>query len=147
MKIRVFLLLIAAIAVTSCDSNDPVSNLTNEEQILEYLQDNNITASKTDSGLYYVIDEPGSADRPSATSVVRVTYRGYMLNGDQFDGGTIDISLQQVIAGWTEGIQLFGRGGSGALYIPSDLAYGSRGAGSIPPFTPIAFDIELLDFQ
>ncbi len=119
---------------------------------MQYLTQNNITAQKTASGLYYVIETPGSAERPTASSIVTVDYQGYLLNGDIFDssfsrGQPLEISLSQVIAGWTEGIALFGRGGKGSLYIPSSLAYGTRGSGPIGANTPIAFDIELKDFR
>lgn len=147
-RVLYFLIAMSSImTITSC-GNDDSPDVTIEE----YIEQNNLNATMTASGLYYVIDEPGSAERPSATSNVLVHYRGFLLDGSQFDssfdrGQPIDISLQQVIQGWTEGIQLFGRGGKGLLLIPARLGYGSRGSGSIPPNAPIAFEIELIDFS
>ena len=145
-------LFILAFAGISCGDDGP--DLSSDELIQQYLTANNITAEKTASGLYYVIDEPGTSEMPTRSSTVTVHYHGYLLNGDVFDssvdrGEPLEISLRSVIAGWTEGIPLFGKGGKGALYIPSQLGYGSQGtsSGSIPPNTPIAFDIELIDFK
>lgn len=138
---------------TSCGNDEPVPVRPSEELIQEYLTANNITAQRTDSGLYYVIERPGSAEKPSASSTVIIDYKGYRLDGKVFDssidrGEPLQISLSRVIPGWTEGIQLFGREGKGMLFIPSQLAYGTRGAGGdIPPNTPIAFDVELYDFR
>ncbi|MCL4116374.1 UNVERIFIED_CONTAM: hypothetical protein GTU68_026975 [Idotea baltica] len=119
---------------------------------MEFFEKNNITPQQTASGLYYVIDEPGSAEKPTSTSTVVVHYKGYFLDGGQFDssydrGEPSAFGLNQVIQGWTEGIPLFGRGGKGSLYMTSTLGYGGRGNSSIDGFTPLAFDIELIDFQ
>ena len=65
---------------------------------------------------------------------------------DQTTSGPATFPLSRVIAGWQEGIPLFKKGGKGLLLIPSTIAYGSRGAGSIPPNAPIAFEVELVDF-
>lgn len=122
------------------------------EVIQNYLEENGLTAQSTASGLHYIIEEPGSAEHPSATSDVTVSYKGYFTNGQVFDqsqpGKPITFNLQQVIPGWTEGIQLFGRGGKGTLLIPSGLGYGKRGSigGAIPGNTVILFDVELINF-
>jgi FKBP-type peptidyl-prolyl cis-trans isomerase len=94
----------------------------------------------------------GSDTMPTATQTVTVHYHGYLLDGTVFDssidrGAPATFSLTSVIPGWTEGIPYFGIGGTGKLLVPSQLAYSSQGTntGSIPPYTPIAFDIELLD--
>ena len=133
--------------ISSCGGDD----LPEDQQLMEFFEKNNITPQMTASGLFYVIDEPGSNEKPTAQTAVTVHYRGYFLDGDEFDssynrGEPSTFGLNQVIAGWTEGLQLFGRGGQGSLYLPSNLAYGSRGNSSIPGFTPIAFDIELINF-
>lgn len=133
--------------ISSCGGDD----LPEDQQLMEFFEKNNITPQMTASGLFYVIDEPGGSEKPTAQTAVTVHYRGYFLDGDEFDssynrGEPSTFGLNQVISGWTEGLQLFGRGGKGSLYLPSNLAYGSRGNSSIPGFTPIAFDIELIDF-
>ena len=128
--------------------------VSSEEQIVQYLAANNITAQRTSTGLYYVIEEPGVDPKPTRSSTVTIDYRGFLFNGDVFDssydrGQPLVISLRQVIPGWTEGIPLFGSGGKGKLFIPYELAYGTNGTsnGSIPPNTSIGFDIELFSFQ
>jgi len=125
--------------------------LTYETSLFEaYLSANNLTAQTTSTGLQYIIEEPGSGGNPSATSQVQVNYKGYFLNGEVFDqsnGTPLSIGLANVIKGWTEGIPLFQKGGKGVLLVPSNLAYGVNGSGSIGPNTPILFDVELVDFN
>ena len=118
--------------------------------ILQYLEDNNLTAIEDESGLFYIVDVPGGAQKPTLSNNVTVTYKGYFLNGDVFDqtpaGEDITFPLSGVIEGWQIGIPKFGKGGSGQLFIPSSLAYGSRGSGGVGPNTVILFDVALLDF-
>lgn len=122
----------------------------NDVLLSEYISANNLVAEKTASGLYVVIEEMGSDTMPTASQTVSVHYHGYFLNGEVFDssidrGTPAEFSLTAVIAGWTEGIPYFGEGGKGKLLIPSHLAYGPQGNSSIPGYTPIAFDVELLE--
>lgn len=159
MKMRIhssMLLLLAGcfILLSSCggdDFNAEEQRMLDDEALQAYFSQNNISAQKTASGLYYVIDEPGNSDKPTRSTTVEVHYRGYFLDGQQFDssydrGMTSTFSLRSVIPGWTEGITLFGVGGKGSLYIISELGYGPNGSsgGNIPANTPIAFDIELI---
>jgi FKBP-type peptidyl-prolyl cis-trans isomerase FkpA len=119
----------------------------NEIDILKYIDDNSLEATKTDSGLYYVINEEGTGARPTANSIVTVDYKGYFLDGTVFDESNSDglsIGLNQVIAGWTEGIQLFKEGGDGVLLIPSNLGYGIRGSGAVPGGAVLIFDVKLI---
>jgi len=107
-----------------------------------------VIAEKTSSGLYVVIEEAGNDTMPTSTQAVTVHYEGYYLNGDVFDssiarGNPSTFLLNQVIAGWTEGIPYFGEGGKGKLLIPAHLAYGA-GSQSIAPYSPLIFDIELI---
>ncbi len=138
----------ATLFLSACGDNEGPGG-TSEEQLQAYFTENNISPEQTASGLYYVIDNPGGSEKPTPTSTVTVIYRGYFLDGGDFDSSNnapITFSLRRVIRGWQEGIPLFGRGGSGTLYIPFELAYGSVGQGDIPGNTAIAFDIEVLDF-
>ena len=108
---------------------------------------------ETASGLQYIIEEAGSDTKPGPTDQVEVHYRGTLLNGTEFDSSykrneTIVFGLNQVIPGWTEGVQLIGKGGKIKLFIPSNLAYGERGAGGlIPPNSTLIFDVELIDIK
>ena len=97
--------------------------------------------------------EPGYGSRPKATETVKVHYRGTLIDGKQFDssydrGEPISFPLNRVIQGWTEGLQLMPIGAKYEFYIPSDLGYGSTGAGAvIPPNATLIFEVELLAIQ
>ena len=102
------------------------------------------------SGLRYEIVQPGQGAVPKATDAVKVHYTGKLLNGTVFDssvqrGEPVDVQLDKVIPGWTEGLQKISKGGKIRLYIPPHLAYGDSGQGAIPPGAALIFDIELLD--
>ncbi|MDY6814487.1 MAG: FKBP-type peptidyl-prolyl cis-trans isomerase [Pseudomonadota bacterium] len=104
----------------------------------------------TESGLQYEVIEEGSGDKPSAEDTVRVHYTGELLSGEVFDssrerGEPVTFALNQVIPGWTEGLQLMSEGARYKLYIPADLAYGPGGNRSIGPNETLVFDVELLD--
>ena len=145
-----FALLILVLAfVTACKTDDDTIDFKekNNEDILAYIEKNNLDAQKSDSGLYYVINELGSGEHPTATSNVTVAYKGYFLDGKIFDeSGAYGISfnLQQVIKGWTEGITYFKEGGKGKLLIPSHLGYGPNGRPGIPGGAVLVFDIHLI---
>ena len=120
----------------------------NEDEILNYLKENDLDALKSNSGLFYIIEKEGSGNLPDANSTVTVNYKGYYSDGKVFDqNDNITFSLQQVIAGWTEGITYLKKDGSGVLLIPSKLAYGSRDYNGIPGGSVLIFDIDLLDIE
>ena len=104
----------------------------------------------TDSGLQYLVIQEGNGPKPSINSKVRVHYRGSLLDGTVFDssidrGEPLEFMLTQVIAGWTEGLQLMSVGSKYRLFIPARLGYGTRGAGqAIPPNAALVFDVELI---
>ena len=104
----------------------------------------------TKSGLQYEVLTQGTGKQPKATDTVRCHYEGRLLDGTIFDSSykrnePADFGLQQVIAGWTEGVQLMSEGSKFRFYIPYMLAYGEGGAGaSIPPFATLIFDVELI---
>lgn len=119
----------------------------NEEDIKAYIEENKLEAERTETGLYYVVNNLGDGSRPTATSDVTVVYKGYFLNGKTFDESAsegISFNLQQVIKGWTEGIPYFQEGGNGMLLIPAHLGYGSFNRNGIPGGSVLIFDIELL---
>ncbi len=123
--------------------------------IEKYIADNKLTPAKTSSGLMYIISEPGTGAAAEAGKTVKVHYTGRLLNGTKFDSSLdrndpIEFVLGRgmVIKGWDEGIALLKVGGKALLIIPSNLAYGSRGAGgAIPPFAPLTFEVELVSVQ
>jgi FKBP-type peptidyl-prolyl cis-trans isomerase FklB len=105
------------------------------------------------SGLQYKVLKEGTGPKPSTTDVVTVHYRGTLLDGTEFDSSygrnqPATFPLNRVIKGWTEALQLMGRGAKWELYIPPELAYGERGAGAmIPPQSALVFEVELLDVK
>jgi len=104
----------------------------------------------TESGLQYKVLTPGTGtDHPQASDRVKVHYHGTLTNGNVFDssvarGQPIDFGLNQVIKGWTEGLQLMVVGEKTRLFIPANLGYGNRATGSIPASSVLIFDVELL---
>ncbi|GJJ81073.1 FKBP-type peptidyl-prolyl cis-trans isomerase [Pasteurella canis] len=105
---------------------------------------------KTKSGLLYRIEKSGQGTKIGATDLVTVNYTGKLPNGQVFDssnGKPISFKLNQVVPGWTEGLQLIKKGGKIELVLPPELAYGSQGAGMIPPDTTLYFDVEVVDVK
>jgi len=107
----------------------------------------------TASGLQYQVLKKGDGPKPKESDTVKVHYRGTLLNGEEFDssykrGEPVTFGLDQVIPGWTEGVQLMPVGSKYKFYIPSELAYGERGAPPrIPPNSVLVFEIELLGIE
>ncbi|MGR9051194.1 MAG: FKBP-type peptidyl-prolyl cis-trans isomerase [Gammaproteobacteria bacterium] len=107
----------------------------------------------TASGLQYEVIQEGTGASPNASDSVTVHYRGTTIDGSEFDssysrGAPATFPLNRVIAGWTEGVQLMKEGAKYRFYIPSNLAYGTRGAGrKIGPNATLIFDIELIKVQ
>ena len=105
------------------------------------------------SGLQYEVIREGNGKKPSATSKVKCHYEGTLIDGTKFDssydrGEPATFGLNQVIAGWTEGLQLMSEGAKYRFLIPYNLGYGERGAGaSIPPYAALVFDVELIEVQ
>ncbi|TXD46664.1 FKBP-type peptidyl-prolyl cis-trans isomerase [Polaribacter sp. IC073] len=131
----------------SCASDNSNFNPQTEADIVKYIEDNDLNATRTNSGLYYVINNEGTGTRPSSASNVTVAYKGYFLDGTTFDQSSangIAFGLNQVIRGWTEGIPYFKEGGEGILLVPSNLGYGINGRGSIPGGAVLVFDIKLI---
>ncbi|MBQ2165142.1 MAG: FKBP-type peptidyl-prolyl cis-trans isomerase, partial [Bacteroidaceae bacterium] len=102
-------------------------------------------------GLQYEVLKEGNGKKPKATDKVRCHYEGTLINGQVFDSSyqrnePAVFGLNQVITGWTEGVQLMSEGAKYRFYIPYMLAYGEGGAGEmIPPFATLIFDVELIE--
>ena len=144
------LLAFVFILFLSCDNNDKENvdyKVQNEKEIAAYISKNNLNAQKSNSGLYYVIEEEGAGEQPTSNSDVTVAYKGYFLNGSVFDQSNsngISLNLQQVIKGWTEGITYFKEGGSGLLLVPAHLGYGNNNSNGIPGGSVLIFEIDLI---
>jgi FKBP-type peptidyl-prolyl cis-trans isomerase FkpA len=111
----------------------------------------NAKAITTKSGLTYEVLQQGTGKKPSANSTVMVFYKGGLANGFIFDrterNKPFSFRLNAVIRGWTEGVQLMNEGSVYKFTIPPELAYGSRGAGAIPPNSTLTFVIQLLSVR
>jgi peptidylprolyl isomerase len=150
--ILVGIIAIIAIFIQRTYFNDNPIAGENMQSGIEFLENNKNAegVQVTDSGLQYLVLNEGSGDtHPGPTDKVKVHYHGTFIDGKVFDssvdrGQPIDFGLNQVISGWTEGLQLMVVGEKTRLFIPSDLAYGDRGAGPIPAGSTLIFDVELL---
>jgi FKBP-type peptidyl-prolyl cis-trans isomerase FkpA len=139
-----------------------------DQLIKDFLAENNIKTNRTESGLFYIVTEEGSGEKPEQGDSVRVNYVGKLMDGTVFDTSYEDIAKEagvynenrnyvpyqfpigarQVIGGWDEGIMLLNEGSKATLYIPSGLGYGQRGSGRrIPPNSSLIFEIELVEVK
>lgn len=150
---RYFSLLLAVFGLSlfACNKDESEEQLREDiAQIEQYLKDKGLTAQSTASGLRYIITKEGTGPNPTIQNTVTVRYKGYFLDGSVFDQTqgteTTSFLLGGVIEGWQECVPLLKAGGKGTFLLPSALAYGPSGAGSIPPNTPLIFDIELVSF-
>jgi FKBP-type peptidyl-prolyl cis-trans isomerase len=127
------------------------ANRTEGEQFLE--NNKKVDGVKTTaSGLQYMVIKAGNGRKPKASDSVTVTYKGTLLNGRQFDSNIgkppLTLSLENVIPGWTEGVQLMPEGAKYRFFVPYPLAYGEQGAGpDIPPYSTLIFEIELVKIK
>lgn len=106
----------------------------------------------TSSGLQYKIIIEGTGDIPEGSSKVKVNYKGTLVDGTEFDSSyknnaPASFRVNQVIKGWTEALTMMPVGSKWELYIPQELAYGSREQGSIPPYSTLIFEVELLEIE
>ncbi len=147
------LLFSAAIVLISLGSCDPARKYekAETESIANYLSSNNTDTFKLEtSGLYYMNVLTGTGPAPVKGDTCHVVYTGKFLNGNVFDtnaGGAdlvFELSEGQIIAGFDEGISYMKEGGKATLLIPSKLAYGTTGYYSIPGYTPLLYDVQLV---
>lgn len=126
-----------------------------EKLLKDYFAKNKIKATRTGSGLYYVITKKGSGENAKKGQMVAMNYLGKFMDGKKFDANVDDnfnnirpfqftLGIGQVIQGWDEGVQLLNPGSRATLYLPSGIAYGPSGRGPIPPNSVLVFDVEVL---
>ena len=148
MKNTIIFLLLSLFILNACNDEDIISEEKQLEididKIENYLIDNGLYAESTESGLHYIIEVEGTGSHPTVDSTIKVTYTGKYLNGEVFSSGTEEYILINLLPGWQEGIPFFKEGGSGMLFIPSVLGYGSSDYFQIPGNSVLIFDIELL---
>ena len=147
--------------MTSVEASEYIQNTMNtikygntKEEGEQFLAENALRegVQVTESGLQYEVIKMGKGKKPSATDRVKVHYHGTLINGNVFDssverGEPIVFGLNQVIAGWTEGLQIMPIGSKFKLYIPQELGYGAQAAGDIPPYSTLIFEVELLGIE
>lgn len=147
MKLQVFICALFALFMISCGPSRMEIFEEDKVSITNYLEENNLLddAEVTASGIYYIIVTPGNDVRPGLNDMVKCNYKGYLPDNSVFDQGTgISFTLGGTIEGWRQGIPLIGEGGSIRLFIPSELAYGQDGSGSIDGNQEIFFDVDLI---
>lgn len=148
MKRILLFLLVAAVSVQCKKDEEENQSEIDAEIITAYIAANELDAENIGNGLYFVDEETGTGESPTASSSVRVAYTGYYTNGQVFDASGsngVVFGLNQVIRGWTVGIPYFKEGGKGKLIIPSEMAYGANPPSGIPPNTVLVFDIHLIE--
>jgi len=167
MKQLLTALLSLTLFISCSKDKDEVKDYTaeNEKEIVDYLAQNNLTAQRTNSGLYYIITKEGESQsegentgegenteenendgHPTLNSNITVIYKGYFTNGKVFDESTegVSYSLRTLIPGWKEGIPLLKSGGEMQLFVPAHLGYGSNGNKTVPGGAVLIFEITLV---
>ena len=131
--------------------SETMQNTTKGEEFMTAnLNQEGVTA--TESGLQYEVIKPGTGKKPVLTDTVVVHYHGTLVDGTVFDSSyerntPATFQVNGVIKGWQEGLQLMSEGAKWKLYIPSELAYGEKGVGRIPPGSVLVFEVELLEVK
>ena len=147
MDKTLIIIVFALLFFSSCIEDQP--DYAQEEIVKreQYLNDNNITVAPTSSGLYYIETLEGTGAAPTEGVMVEVGYSGKLLDGYEFDAGEFKYKFGsgQVINGFEEAISYMKKGGTATAIIPSHLAYGAYSIGSIPSYSTLIFDLELLE--
>jgi FKBP-type peptidyl-prolyl cis-trans isomerase len=150
MKYIISLLLL--VSFISCNNEDSTTNLKQTEaDIIQYIDDHNLDAQRSSAGVYYVIDTPGDDVYPTSDAYVKISYKGYLLDGSVFDSSTeegISFDLLNVIPGFADGIKFFSTGSKGTILIPPSLAYGNAGIKNVVPGGAVViFDVEVISIM
>ncbi len=141
-------LFLGLLLFSSCAKRRAEQAEKDKQIILQYIEDHNLDATASGTGLYYVIDTLGTGVHPHSSSTVTVAYTGYLSDGtvfDESDASGATFSLLNVIEGWAQGIPYFKEGGSGMLLIPSELGYGRSSRPGIPENSVLIFEVRLID--
>ena len=158
-RIKEVLFAFMVIGLFSCEKQtfySPYAQLEEDvNKIDKYLEENNIDAKKSNTGLRYVIHDEGLGSTPQAGNIVIVHYVGTFLDGTKFDSSydrnepyEFTLGARSVISGWEECVAEMPLGSKITFYLPSELAYGERGLGEmVDPNTVVVFDFELLDIK
>lgn len=160
LKVCVFVMF-AVVLASSCKKDDPYADYTPEREAalikdwLATMVKNNKDIDTTSTGIYYIVEKEGTGETVKTGDEVTVKYTGLFLDGSIFDAsayhgdGTMTYihKTDPLIQGWEEGIEVMKKGGSAAFLIPSAKGYGTTGSGSIPPYTPLIFVIEVVDIK
>lgn len=149
MKYFLFLLTAFTLTTISCKKESQAD--IDDKKILKYAEDNNLDLESHDSGIYYLVENEGTGTaHPNFNSQIVAHYKGTFLDDKTFDssigGAPLSFKLGQVIEGWQIAIPLMKKGEKTKFFIPSKLAYGSKGSGSVPGNSVLIFDIELISF-
>lgn len=157
MRKLIFVWSIIVFASLSCGKTTtsgctPATVASESATMISYCTSNSITYTQHSSGILYQIVDPGTGTAPSLSSRIYITYTGKLFNGSVFDSQSnaalTGWTLSSLIQGWQIGLPLIKKGGHIKLVIPSSLAYSCAGSGNtIPPNTPLYFDITLVDVQ
>lgn len=155
MKKLSFVLLIGSLFVNcskKCDYDACAVVAPSSEiaAVQSYLSSNNITATQHCSGVFYVVDNPGSGKQPNGCSTVSVNYEGKLTNGSVFDqtnGNPAVFDMSGLIRGFTNGTLQIKKGGKVRVYVPPSLGYGSQARPGIPANSILIFTIDLIDVQ
>jgi len=143
--------ILAPFMFAGCGKTDtecvPATVASEKAAMVAYCTANNITYTEHASGILYEVMSPGLTTQPTIANTVSVVYTGKLLNGNQFDASAnpVRLALSGVIKGWQIGIPLIKKGGRIKMVIPSSLAYGCTGQGSIAPNSPLYFEVTLTD--
>jgi len=146
---KISYIIILSLLSFGCKKENDYTKI-DKEIIEKYIADNNLTATATGTGLYFVNIQEGTGASPVNTSYVTLYYKGYLVDGtifDQTQGAPTDFFVNKVIPGFSEGLKLMKKGGKAKLLIPSALGYGSTATGNIPANSVLIFDVDLQNIQ
>ena len=146
--------IVAGLLLSGCGQSAPVDPEAGKAEAAAFMTKNagQEGVQTLPSGLQYQVVQSGPAggESPDRNDLVKVEYEGKLVDGTVFDssfarGAPAIFTPETVVPGWTEALQLMNAGSKWRLYVPSELAYGAQGVGSIPPHSTLVFDVELLD--